>query len=571
MAAALNDEIADLAVRHQVGVSRLSTGVLKRLLPILDKADDEIVAKLLSRGATLEGSITSKRLQSLLDAIRGINHDAHVAVGKVLRPELRNVAKYEADFQHMMLSKTLPVALDIVSPSVEMLNAVATAQPFQGKLLKEWLSELEAGKARRVRDAVRLGMVQGEPVDQIVRRIRGTRALNYRDGVMEIGRRGAEAMTRTAVAHTTSAARQAVYEANSEIIKAETWVSTLDARTCPTCQGRDGQQYDLGKGPQTPAHIGCRCVRVPVTKSWRELGFDVDELPPSTRASMNGQVPATQTYGEWLRKQPAAVQDEALGPTRGALFRSGGVKVDRFTNRAGDELTLNQLKAKDAQAFEKAGLTNPIKPPKGEPMDAIAVFLNDPTAQRNLLTELIGDIGHHIDVVEGVIRARGWSIKTDPALAIRHYTGTGYYHINSRMRAGGPTLKDRQFTALTASGIDQLPTHSGTVWRAPFKRRADADGLWNRAQQGSELDLGNQLQSFSVEQAIAANWSGEAGLVVKIERPRVGAYIEELSQFPGEKEVLLPPGARYRVAGRYTEAHNGRELRVIELEVIEDD
>lgn len=351
-----NDRIRDLEIRHQVAIQRLSSGVVRRLIRLLDVADGEIVAKLQSRGAALEGSFTSKRFEALLDSIREINHDAHVMVGRELRPELRNIARYEADFQARLLQGALPIRLDIVTPSAEVLNAVVTSQPFQGRLLREWVSELDANKARRVRDAVRLGVVQGETVDQIVRRVRGTRALNYTDGVMQIGRRGAEAMVRTAVSHTTSAAREKLYEANSDIIAEEVVVGTLDTRTCTYCMGLDGKRFPVGEGPKTPFHIGCRCLRAPVTKSWRELGFDFDELDAGTRASMNGQVSATESYGTWLRKQPAAVQDEALGPTRGKLFRQGKVSIDRFTNRAGDKLTLDQLRRMDKEAFERAGL-----------------------------------------------------------------------------------------------------------------------------------------------------------------------------------------------------------------------
>ena len=222
--------------------------------------------------------------------------------------------------------------------------------------MREWVSELDAAKYGRLRNAIRQGVVQGETIEQIVRRVRGTRALNYTDGVMNIGRRGAEAMVRTAVSHTTTAARDALYQVNSDLIDCEQWVGTLDTRTCSHCMALDGKKFELGNGPKTPAHIGCRCVRVPVTKSWRELGFDLDELDPGTRASMNGQVSATENYGSWLRKQSAGVQDEALGATRGRLFRKGGLDVDRFTNRAGEELTLDQLKSMDAKAFHAAGL-----------------------------------------------------------------------------------------------------------------------------------------------------------------------------------------------------------------------
>jgi len=352
----VNETILDLEIRHQIGIQRLSTSVLLKLIPILNKADAEIVAKLSARGATLEGSFTSKRLEKLLEAIWRINRDAHVILGRELRKELREIAAYEASFQQNLLSRAIPVEIDIVTPSVEQLEAIVTARPFQGKLLKDWLSELEQGRARRVRDAIRLGMVEGETVDQIVRRIRGTRAQKYRDGIMEIGRRGAEAMVRTAVAHTASVAREKVYEANKNVIAKEMWAATLDTRTCLSCQSLDRKEFEIGKGPKTPRHIACRCVRIPVTKSFRELGIDLDEIAPSTRASMDGQVPATMSYSEWLRKQPASVQDEALGPTRAKLFREGGLDIDRFVNRAGDEWTLDELRQRDAEAFKRAGL-----------------------------------------------------------------------------------------------------------------------------------------------------------------------------------------------------------------------
>ena len=351
-----NEAIRDLEIRHQVGIQRLSSGVLKKLIPLLDRADAEIVAKLIERGATLEGSFTSVRLQKLLDAVRDINHAAHVEAGRALTKELTAIGAYEAGFQQRLIGSALPITWDFVSPTAETLKAAVRARPFQGRLLKEWVSELDAAKARRLRDAIRLGVVQGETVDQIVRRVRGTKALNYTDGVMQIGRRGAEAMVRTAVAHTTSAARDEFNAANADLIASEQWVATLDTRTCPHCMGLDGQKFELGKGTKTPAHIGCRCVRVPVTKSWRELGFDIDDLAPGTRASMNGQVSATETYGTWLKKQPASVQDEALGPSRGALFRKGKLPVDRFTNRAGDELTLDQLRRMENEAFAASGL-----------------------------------------------------------------------------------------------------------------------------------------------------------------------------------------------------------------------
>lgn len=106
-----------------------------------------------------------------------------------------------------------------------------------------------------------------------------------------------------------------------------------------------GHKVPWGDGPGR-LHFNCRSVSVPVLKSWRELGIDIDDMPPGTRASMDGQVPADTTYGQWLSRQSAARQDEILGPERGKLLRSGRVTFERFSDDRGQWLTLDELRAK---------------------------------------------------------------------------------------------------------------------------------------------------------------------------------------------------------------------------------
>ena len=70
-----------------------------------------------------------------------------------------------------------------------------------------------------------------------------------------------------------------------------------------------------------------------------------------------GRVPASTTYDEFLRRQPAAFQDDVLGKTRGALFRKGGLKQDQFVDFSGNTLTLQQLRALHPGAFNRAGVS----------------------------------------------------------------------------------------------------------------------------------------------------------------------------------------------------------------------
>ncbi|ANL84663.1 minor capsid protein [Rhizobium phaseoli] len=348
-----NEEALDASVRHQIGLLRYSSSVVKKIVGLLNRVDDRLVKELVKRGVGDQG-FTQRRLELLLDSVRSIIAEAYGRATTSLSDELKALSSYERDFQINLLGKALPVRLDLIKPTSAQLYAAVMARPFDGRLLKDWYADLEAGAYRRLRDTIRMGYVEGRTTDQIVRDIRGTRAQQYRDGILEVSRRGAEATVRTAVNHTATVARNETYKENASVIKGIRWVSTLDARTSAVCRGRDGKVYPLDSGPRPPAHLNCRSSTAPVLKSWKELGINLKEAPEGTRASMDGQVAASVTYSEWLRRQPKEVQDDILGPTKAKLFRAGGLELDRFIDTKGQEYTLDQLRQREGDAWEKA-------------------------------------------------------------------------------------------------------------------------------------------------------------------------------------------------------------------------
>lgn len=358
---AVNDDLLDAAVSHQVGLQRYGNGVIRRIMATLNRADADLFAQLTTALERVpQNTVTVERIDSLLASVREVNAQAYAQVRGELQDDLRELSAYEVGYQQRLFERTLPAAVtaryQVAAASVEQAYAAALARPFQGRILREWSQSIEAARMARIRDAVRMGFVEGETIDQIVRRIRGTRTAGYADGLLEIDRRHAVSVVRTAIAHTAQVAREQLYEANSDLIKGEVFTATLDGRTTPQCRALDGKMYDVGSGPRPPLHWNCRSVRSPVLKSWRELGIDEDELPAGTRATMDGQVPADLTYQQWLKNKPASFQDDVLGPTRGKLFREGGITLDRFVNREGDQITLADLRRKDAEAFERAGV-----------------------------------------------------------------------------------------------------------------------------------------------------------------------------------------------------------------------
>ena len=331
------EQVHDLAVRHRIGLNRYSTTVVRKVMALLNRTERSIVERLTR---TSNETVTGARLDVLLTELRQIQRDGWGLVDLRLRAEMGDLAAAEALFA-LRLAGVEPVATVAFSPipSTGQIVAAVNSRPFQGRLLREWLAEAEEGAARRVRDAVRQGFVEGLTTDQIVRNIRGTRAAQYRDGIMETSRRGAEAMVRTALTHTANTAAQATWEANGDIVKGWQFVATLDLRTTLTCAALHGKKFGLGKGPMPPRHINCRSTSIPV----------LDPIPGVEPLDL-------PSYQEWLRRQSPETQADILGVAKARLFRDGGLTVDRFVDNKGRTLTLDELRRRDATAFERAGL-----------------------------------------------------------------------------------------------------------------------------------------------------------------------------------------------------------------------
>lgn len=368
----VNVLLRDAAINHAVDLQQFSLGVVRRMIALLNQSDARLSEELrLALDRLPPESFTVKRLEGLLDSVRQINKAAYARVERELKRVLRKFVVEEAAYQVRLLRTVLPDIVQknfaVASVSADQVYTAALSRPFQGRLLREWASSVEAGRMAHVRNAVRLGYVEGETVDKIVRRIRGTREQGYSDGVLERSRRELTAVVDTAVKHMAATTQERIREANKDIIASVQWVSTLDGKTSTWCRVRDGLKYTVGThkpiGHKIPwlggpgkIHWRCRSTSIPVTKSFRQLGIDIDDVPPAQRASMDGQVPADMTFGEWLEKQSAYRQDQVVGPVRGQLMRRGELPFDAFYDERGRWLTLEQLRERNEEAFRRAGL-----------------------------------------------------------------------------------------------------------------------------------------------------------------------------------------------------------------------
>lgn len=119
------------------------------------------------------------------------------------------------------------------------------------------------------------------------------------------------AQTETLDAHR--AATKASEKSNTDVLTEWEWSAKFDRRTCPSCLAQHGQRFPLeDDGPQD--HQQGRCARISITKTWKELGFDIPEPPSATKDSR-----------QWFDTLTPETQREILGPTRLKLLQDGDI------------------------------------------------------------------------------------------------------------------------------------------------------------------------------------------------------------------------------------------------------
>lgn len=335
-------------ISHQIWLQRTASGEVKDLTPFIREMRDEIKRQVLLFGDDgRSASRLNKLLRDLEEALTGLTGDWQTK----LTEDLKELAAYEAEWNVKTL--TTNVDAEFVTPTAEQVLAAAEFQPLSlsgkpvdfTKLMSGW-GETEVA---RLVAGVKMGFVQGQTTRQIIKNVVGA------GGLADISERNAATVIRTALSHVSNEARSETYRQNDDIIEKYEIVATLDSRTSTICRGLDGQEYEIGKGPMPPFHPNCRTTTAPVISS--EFDFLDKGAKRAAKGAEGGtQVSADTTYYEFLKQQPAWFIDEALGPTRGKIFRNSGISPEEFrvisVDGFGNPLTLKQMAELDKRVAD---------------------------------------------------------------------------------------------------------------------------------------------------------------------------------------------------------------------------
>lgn len=237
-----NQALYDAAVRHRIAIERYTTRDLREVQKFLDELRADILARLANATPGRRAD-----LERLLDDVRAIHGEVYRKIQDSLSTRFRDRAGQAAEF-HAEKFRAAGLEGSISRLTADAAFQAAMARPMDGAILSEWLQGMEPGARQRMNKALTISWTEGESLDRAVKRVRA---------VIDVNKRSAQTLVRTANTHISNAVQQASAEANSDIVREVEWRSVLDGRTTWICRSRDGQRFPINEGPRPPAHPGC--------------------------------------------------------------------------------------------------------------------------------------------------------------------------------------------------------------------------------------------------------------------------------------------------------------------------
>lgn len=264
----------------------------------------------------------NEALRAALETSRELLKELSQRVEDVVLPYLDPAVLASVDSTLDLLRSQLPpgsagVALNFSRPAEAALAAIVQRTTEQIHA-SAW--PLAAEHQRVMRRALVRGIAVGDNPRTTAARILRETERKFNGGLTR-----ALNIARTETLDAHRAASQAAHKAAAEVSTQWQWSAKLDARTCPSCWAKHGSTYGVDDaGPLD--HQSGRCARLPLTKSWKDLGFDIEEPPsllPDARATFDALTPESQ----------AAI----LGPGRLKLLQDGDIGwADLSTKRTTD-------------------------------------------------------------------------------------------------------------------------------------------------------------------------------------------------------------------------------------------
>lgn len=402
---ALEEWIAEMFLVHSLNLLRFSSGAQEKILLLMAAMSKELTAKLNEGEISTYGK---QRLGALLRESNAVISSHYTGMQAEMTRNLTGMVRIEADYTAKVLTQGLKIELGAKLPPATYLEKLVGDTLIKGAPSADWWKRQALDTQFRFASQVRLGAAQGETTSQIVSRVLGksARAANSladkpalpatppmpdskappagpatkpsappadpaakppaaapdpvapgEQGILKTSAANARALVHSSVQAVANAARLASFQQNADLIECLVWLSTLDSHTCLLCAMRDLHEYSLHDqepinhthewaGGPGAIHFSCRCVLSTRTKSFKDLGVELEEAGESTRPGDGGAVSGKMNFASFLASKDKAWRAEYLGPGRAEMYEAGKITLNDLMNLKGRKLTLEQLRGK---------------------------------------------------------------------------------------------------------------------------------------------------------------------------------------------------------------------------------
>lgn len=323
---------AGRAIKNLITRQRITNGLQRETRRHIRRLIDATAAELARIDPTgVAARYQKARLERLLKRITVVGRTHYAALGKFATDFLIEWGSRQADWALLGLPESAG------SVAVSSVREVVRSDAMHGDTLREWTRRAELEYLRETRRVVRRGTEAQAALGTMVSEVRGPVARKLR--------RSMDGIARTAITHVSNRAHMLAYEQNADVVSGVEYVATLDLRTTEICARWDGTVWKNGdpRIQVPPLHFNCRSQLVPVV-DYEGLGIK----PPTegTRASVDGQVPASTRYEQWLRRRSPADQAAVLGAEKARRFRNDGLTLRDLITQDNRVLTLDDLDAR---------------------------------------------------------------------------------------------------------------------------------------------------------------------------------------------------------------------------------
>ena len=372
----LVESFEDHYYTHAISLKHMESAKKRRVLGFLQTMEQDILSQMEGRGLQFQGSIAGvnreARLNAMLHQIRETISTNYDELKKDSREFLNDFVSMETMDQVDLMNSSIRMPLYNVVMTQNAIETIVDKSLIRGAVMSNWWDRQKDNTQNRIITQIQLGFAEGEGIGDLRRRIIGKATGKWQQiivngqkrrvyervgGIVDISKREADALVRTAIQTLSGRVRDRIYEQNDDIVDQVESVATLDARTTPLCASYDNLRWTqkshspVGHSKMyyaTPRHWNCRSTHIPVMvelerleKQAREAGIDI---PPSMRASMDGPQPAMRSMDDWLKSKPPEFQRQVIGGKRKMeMFNEGKISLRDLTDDQGRVKTLREL------------------------------------------------------------------------------------------------------------------------------------------------------------------------------------------------------------------------------------